>query len=503
MTYTQYLDDLETPITDLAAARFGSREAIRTSSEFVTFKDLSCRVDETWSCLWKEGVREGQAVALLADGSLESLLLLLALIERGAVAFPLPLRYPDESLVAMCKAAGASTLIRPGSEEAEKPGESLDQMRVLFGDELAASSNCSRRDGRSTEAAEKQRPSSPDRTVLGVHTSGSSGAPKAAALTYANLIFSALGANRMIRLQPGDRWLLTLPLYHVGGLGILFRCLLAGACVSIPDDPREIVRSMKRLGATHLSLVPTQLRRVLSDPDRDEALPGLKSVLVGGAATPDDLIDQALGAGLPLQLTYGLTEMGSQVATSKPRGARPNSLSVLPFRSVRIKDGAILVRGETLFAGYVVDGHVKSAVDEAGWYHSGDMGDFDRDARLVVSGRIDDMFISGGENIHPGVIEAAANKIDGIDRSLVVSVRDAEYGERPVLFVQYSSEPLAEADVIGKLGQSLPSFMLPIAVLELPEIDELPLGKVSRRRLQGFAYNMLQEKGLSGGASNR
>ncbi|MBT8401384.1 MAG: AMP-binding protein, partial [Rhodothermia bacterium] len=180
-----------------------------------------------------------------------------------------------------------------------------------------------------------------------------------------------------------------------------------------------------------------------------------------------------------------------------------NSLSVLPFRGVRIEGGEILVRGESLFLGYIVDGHVKSAVDEEGWFHSGDKGHFDRDARLVVTGRIDEMFISGGENIYPGAIEEAANKIDGIDRSLVVSVRDAEYGERPVLFVEYSSEPLAEADVIAKLGRSLPSFMMPVAVFELPATDELPLEKVSRRRLQGFAYNMLQERGLSGRSENR
>lgn len=502
MTSEKYKDDLERPITVVAAARFGGLDAIRTSSKVVSFDELSRHVDEAWSRLEQSGVKEGQPVALLADNSLESIILLLALIERGAVAFPLPLRYPGDSLAAMCHNVGASTLIRLDDTEGKEPVDNLDQLRILFGHELVDCSNSTRRGGNTVDLADTHR-RSPARTVVAIHTSGSSGVPKAAALTYANLFFSALGANRGIRLGPGDRWLLSLPLYHVGGIGILFRCLLAGACLSIPDDPREIVRSIKVLRATHLSLVPTQLRRLLSDPYRNEALSGLKSVLVGGAATSNDLIDRALDAGLPLQLTYGLTEMSSQVATAGPAADRPASLTVLPFRSVRIENGEILVRGETLFAGYVVDAHVETALDEEGWFHSGDMGEFDRYCRLVVTGRIDDMFISGGENIHPGVIEEAANKIDGIDRCLVVPVRDDEYGERPVLFVRYSSEPLAEADVIAKLGPSLPSFMLPIAVFELPDADELPLEKVSRRKLQGFAYNMLQERGLSGTTANR
>ncbi|MBT8401236.1 MAG: AMP-binding protein, partial [Rhodothermia bacterium] len=363
MSYEHYRDDLETPITALAATRFGSRDAIWTSSAVVSFDDLSRRVDETWSRLKDNGVQEGQAVALLADNSLESVLLLLALIERGAYAFPLPLRYPEETLVAMCRSVGASTLIRPNGGQPEKSRANSEPLTVLFSDDLVGVPDHPRRRGVATSSSEVQH-RSPDRTVLGIHTSGSCGAPKAAALTYANLIFSALGANRAIKLEPGDRWLLSLPLYHVGGFGILFRCLLAGACVAIPDEPREIVRSIQRSRATHLSLVPTQLRRLLSDPNRDDALRGLKSVLVGGSATPDDLMNQALDAGLPLYLTYGLTEMGSQVATAEPNEVRPNSLSVLPFRGVRIEGGEILVRGESLFLGYIVDGHVKSAVDE-------------------------------------------------------------------------------------------------------------------------------------------
>ncbi len=502
MIYDRYRDELETPITVLAASRFGGNEALRTSSDVWTFDQLRHRVDNAGMRLRRKGVEAGERVALLADGSPESIVLFLALVEQGAMALPLPLRYPEKLLEVMSEEAGASTLIRMVTDGSESYSKTPHQSRVLFADALTAGWSASETPTRGDElgAIEHLNPHSP---VLGIHTSGSSGPPKVAALTRANLVFSALGANRVIELGRDDRWLLSLPLYHVGGVGILVRCLLAGACVAIADEPRELARSIVNLGVTHLSLVPTQLRRLLSDPDRDTAIRGLKSVLVGGAATTDDLVGEALDAGLPLHLTYGLTEMSSQVATVRPSGSGSSSVSVLPFRSVRLVDGEILVRGEPLFVGYLTKESVESAVDDEGWFHTGDQGNFDRDGRLVVTGRIDDMFISGGENIHPGVIEHAANKIDEIERSIVVSVHDQEYGARPVLFVRYADAPLAEEDVIAELRSALPSFMLPVAVFELPHHEEHPLDKVNRPKLQGIAYKMLQERRLSPRAANR
>jgi O-succinylbenzoic acid--CoA ligase len=235
-----------------------------------------------------------------------------------------------------------------------------------------------------------------------VFTSGSTGTPKAALHTFGNHYFSAVGSNANIALAPGDRWLHSLPLYHVGGLSILFRCLISGAAIALPEPDAPLGRSISGLRATHVSLVSTQLLRLLRE---DAALEGLRAVLMGGGPMPEDLVDQALARGLPVHTSYGLTEMASQVTTTAP-GAAPEELRtagrVLPHREVSVSgEGEILVRGETLFAGYVEGEKTRRPSGTGSWFRTGDLGRLDGAGRLRVLGRRDNLFISGGENVRP------------------------------------------------------------------------------------------------------
>src|SRR5918997_356866 len=153
-----------------------------------------------------------------------------------------------------------------------------------------------------------------------VFTSGSAGEAKAALHTFGNHYFSAVGSNANIALAPGDRWLHSLPIYHVGGLSILFRCLLAGAAIALPEPDAQLGRSISQRRASHVSLVSTQLSRLLGDGDAD--LSGLEAVLMGGGPIPPSLVEEALSRGLPLHTSYGLTEMASQVTTTPPGASR-------------------------------------------------------------------------------------------------------------------------------------------------------------------------------------
>ncbi|HET7273332.1 MAG TPA: o-succinylbenzoate--CoA ligase, partial [Rubrobacter sp.] len=312
--------------------------------------------------------------------------------------------------------------------------------------------------------------------------------PKSALHTFGNHYYNALGSNTNIPLTPGDRWLHSLPLYHVGGLSILFRCLLAGATITLPEPGTPLGEAITVLRATHVSLVATQLLRLLRE---DVDLGGLKAVLLGGGPVPAYLVDEALARGLPVHTSYGLTEMASQVTTTQP-GAAPEELRtagrVLPHREISVSgEGEILVRGETLFAGYVEGEKVDRPLDPSGWLHTGDLGELDDEGYLRVTGRRDNLFISGGENVQPEEIEEALCRLEGIDEAVVVPVPDDEFGDRPVAFVRTNGVALEPEYLAQSLEPVLPRFKIPISFHPCPDAavamkaDRAALGELARR----------------------
>ena len=310
------------------------------------------------------GLKPGNRVALYLPKNLDHLVLLLALIRAGVVACLVSPRLPVGGVAPLLRRAACSALISPYQE----PQVGAHEVRALSPGTLLAGG--SRGEGR-TEPLENPL----DRPATIVFTSGSTGTPKAALHTYGNHHFSALGSNANIALAPGDRWLHSLPLYHVGGLSILFRCLLAGAAVVLPEPDAPLGEEIPRCGATHVSLVDTQLRRLVR---QDADLTGLKAVLLGGGPVSADLLDDAFDRGLPVHTSYGLTETASQ-ATTTPQGASRDELRtsgrILPHREVAVSAGGeILVRGETLFAGYVEGDRLDPSRDAGGWFRTGDLG---------------------------------------------------------------------------------------------------------------------------------
>ncbi len=156
---------------------------------------------------------------------------------------------------------------------------------------------------------------------------GALGSAKAVVHSLANHFYSALGANQLMPLNPGDRWLISLPLYHVGGLAIFFRTLLSGATMVVPSEKLTLAETLTNKKISHLSLVPTQLQRLLQSSDGIDSLLQLKLILLGGSPIPETLLDQSEELGLNINTTYGSTEMASQVATGKKRQLQDSAFS--------------------------------------------------------------------------------------------------------------------------------------------------------------------------------
>ena len=431
-----------------AALESPGAEAVVGDGWSIAYGGLDARVSAAAGRLEELGVSPGDRVALYLPKSVGYLVLLLALMRYGAVACPASTRVPAGGVGPLLEAAGCSALISADEKLFGVVGgmDLLDPKAVL-----AAS-------------VEAEKASEPVEIPLGrqatvVFTSGSTGTPKAALHTFGNHYSNALGSNANIALETGDRWLHSLPLYHVGGLSIVFRCLLAGAAIALPEPGAPLGRSIPELRATHVSLVSTQLLRLLRE---DTELGGLRAVLMGGGPIPDDLVDEALAGGLPVHTSYGLTEMASQVTTTPPGASRERLRTagrVLPRREVRVSgEGEILVRGETLFAGYLRGDGPNLPLDDGGWFRTGDLGEMGADGYLRVLGRRDNLFVSGGENVRPEEIEEALLRIEGVEEAVVVSAPDPEFGERPVAFVRLSG---GVGDLARALEPVLPRFKIP------------------------------------------
>ncbi|AHE98273.1 AMP-binding protein [Thioalkalivibrio paradoxus] len=310
--------------------------------------------------------------------------------------------------------------------------------------------------------------------LTGMLTSGSTGEPKLAVHNSRHHVLSAEGFAAAIPLGPGDRYLLALPWFHVGGLAILFRCLLHGAAIVL-GGRAEDADFLRTMGATHVSVVETQLRRLLAAPD---PLPRLRCLLLGGGPVRASVRNAALERGLPVWLSYGLTEMASAVIAEDPDGR----VHRLPHRECRIaSDGEILVRGGTLCLGYLDRGTLVPATDPDGWFHTRDLGEWNTCGFRVI-GRLDNRFISGGENVQPEAIEAVLREHPAIAEAVVVPRPDDEFGQRPVAFLDCIGE-IREDALRDWLRSRLNPWLLPVAFRSLPRNDGMKIRRADLLRL--------------------
>lgn len=442
-----------------AAYRWPEHTAlIRPGEADLSFAQWSDRVTERALSLSEQGVKPHKWVVLGAERSLETLVDLFAVLRTGARLLPVNPAMPTASLDALLVAhAMAWRIATPGEAALAGPGAATGA--IAHGHPSA------------TGCAALQLNFPADDIRTGILTSGSINRPKVAMHSYANHLLGAEGANRVIPLAPGDRYLLSLPLFHIGGLAILFRCLLGGASLVL-GERAEDADHLAATGVTHLSLVETQLQRLL---EQGRSLPRLKAILLGGGPVRPSLLEAARAQGLPCWTSYGLTEMSSQVISQSPEGR----VRVLDHRVCRVDDnGEILVRGGTLFKGYLRDGTTDPATGTDGWFHTRDLGHWS-DHTLEITGRLDNQFISGGENIQPETLEQVLHEHPAVVRAVVVPRSDQEFGQRPVAFVEVGAT--LETQVLRTwLRQRLPPFMVPVAFQALPAQTGL---KIRRRDL--------------------
>ncbi|WP_254862587.1 class I adenylate-forming enzyme family protein [Halovivax gelatinilyticus] len=333
----------------------------------------------------------------------------------------------------------------------------------------------------------------PDWVQLICFTSGTSGRPKGVKLTVSNLLESANASAYRLGVDPSDRWLVPLPMHHMGGFAPVIRSARYGTAV-VPlrsSEPDRIAGAVSTYACTGISLVPTMLRRLIDlgwePPD------SLRFVLVGGAPTPPALVERALGAGVPIYPTYGATETSSQVATATPSQVSTSPDTVgqpLVGTTVRIVDdegspvepggtGELLVGGPTVSSGYL-DATQTDRSFADGWFVTGDLGHRDDAGRLWVTGRRSDRIVTGGETVDPAEVRRVLCDHPAVIDAAVVGLPDETWGERVGAVVVVDDRSLSAESVRSFCRDRLATAKRPRTIAFVDDLPRTHSGTIDR-----------------------
>lgn len=462
-----------------------------------TFGELDVLVSRLGRRLAVEGVTQGEHLGLLMNNSLAAVCIVFAAARLGAVLVPLNTRLAPAELAwqiehahcthVLCSSAFITVvgecraLVIPADPAA---------FESWLGESAAATPDA--------RASDMHAPGALDTLQSIVFTSGTTGFPKGAMITFANHFWSAVGSAFKLGIHPDDRWLACLPLFHVGGLAILFRSCLYGTAVILHDGFREetVLESLVQDAPTLVSLVPTMLHRLLDAGLTAATAPTLRLILLGGAAAAPELLVRASAAGLPVAVTYGLTEATSQVATSMPEETRlkPGSAGrPLLFSRVAVVDddgcalpagipGEIVVSGPTITLGYYGDAQATAARRRDGYWSTGDVGYLDADGDLWILDRRSDLIVSGGENVYPTEVERVLRAHQAVVAACVVGLPHPEWGQQvAALVVPDRHNRITAAELLAHCREHLAGYKQPRQIMFA---DSLPLtgsGKIERR----------------------
>lgn len=395
-----------------------------------------------------------QQMTLMLRGKngLSMLLCQLALLQLGARILPLNPQLPESSITELTAGLAIDYMIDFTEEPLSLPNiKSLDYRAVItkspnFQDDVTV--------------AVPFMPLLPATLIL---TSGSTGLAKAVVHNIAAHLNSARGLLALLPFQREDCWLLSLPLFHVSGQGIIWRWLFRGARLAIKATS-SLPHALQQ--CSHASLVPTQLWRLLQIKNIEQKA-SLQNVLLGGAMIPHELVAAAKQHGIRCWLGYGMTETASTVCAKQADSGIGIGLP-LTGKSLRLVNSEIYIQADSLALGYWWQGKVLPLALVNGWFASRDKGAF-AEGEWRILGRLDNQFFSGGEGIQPEDIEAILNSHPDIKQSFIIPIADREFGHRPVAVIESDNQQLVTS-LNQWLENRLAAFQRPIAYYLLPRM---------------------------------
>ena len=470
-------------------------------SSTLTFAQMLDRIDRLAAAFREGGVCRGDRVGFLGLNHPAFFETLFAAARLGAIFVPLNFRLTGPELSFIICDAGIHTLVTDADHQSV-----IDSIRdeipvrkhIGVGAELETTIG-------SHEPLDMVEPGEPESVAVIMYTSGTTGRPKGAMLTHANLWWNNTNNLHMFDVLGADVTLVAAPLFHIGGLNVttLVTWQRGGEVVLFRTfDPGACLEAIPRYGVTTMFGVPAMFLFMSQHPAFGTTdLTSVRTLVCGGAPVPEPLIKLYNGRGIPIQQGYGLTEtspavsfLGPQYALAKVGSAGRPPL----FVEIKIVDGdgrrvvepggrgEICCRGPNIMKGYWNRPDATAqAIDEQGWFHTGDVGYLDDEGFLYIADRVKDMVISGGENIYPAEVESVLYEHPAITEVAVIGVPDERWGEAVAAVVVLKEGASLSLDELRDFaGRSLARYKLPSHLHFVDVLPRNPAGKVLKFELR-------------------
>ncbi len=465
-----------------------------------TYREVDALVERWRALLVSHGVAAGDRVATLAGNRAAQVALLYACGRLGAALVPLNWRLAAPELSRILGNARPAVLVSEGRFRglAEAAGVAAVGARWM---ELSDDSDAPPAFASQNSLPEVVRVDADDAALI-LYTSGSTGAPKGAVLPHRQLFYNAIATTTAWELGAQDVAPVSTPFFHTGGWNVFATPLWQrGGRIVLFDqfDPAEYLAGLDEERCTIALTIPTQLVMLLESSAWGRPIPSLRCFISGGAPCPTSLMDRVRAAGYGMKEGFGLTECGPNCFAMPLDEAPRRNGSVgwpVPFLEMRLvredgqdvaagEAGELLLRGPQMFSGYFDDPvRTAEAVTSDGWLRTGDLAVRDADGAFRICGRRKEMFISGGENVYPGEVEAALIEHPSVAEVTVIGVPDARWGEVGQAFVVARRGAQVVPDELLAWGRSrLAGFKVPKRVAVMTALPRLGSGKVDRSAL--------------------
>ncbi|QQS37480.1 MAG: o-succinylbenzoate--CoA ligase [Ignavibacteriales bacterium] len=436
--------------------------------------------------LKSSGVSKGELVPILLDNNINFIVTVISLWRVGAVPVPLSTKQLNSELFAKLDFLNSRLLITDNLFN----GLNAKSIRTI---------SVPSKDFNKHELVEHNTPGEEEIAVI-IFTSGSSSKPKAVQLSFRNLFAGALASDQLLKHTESDKWLASLPFFHIGGFSILTRSLIFGIPVILPEDidAKSISVSIEKFHPTLISLVAAQLSELLKI---DFEFSSIKNCLIGGGPSSSSLMTEAINKGWKVSKVYGSTETSAMVAgfSVNDYPEKINSSGKI-FDDVKIRivdesgkelssnnEGEIHIKSDSVMPGYLNNPELTSQLLVDGLYHTGDFGYLDDEGFLFITSRRSDIIVTGGENVNTFEVENVILSNEYVSETSVVGIADEKWGQVVCAAVVLKNNfSLSESELKIFLKENLASFKIPKKFIFIDELPKSPLSKIEKEKIRAM-----------------
>ncbi len=463
---------------------FPERMALFYRGQSWTFAELKKEVEKICGHLASLEINSNKRVAILPGNTAASYMTILAIQQIGLQTGLLNFRLSNDELQSQLVDAGLQNVLIDDSLKSRfKEGQKLN-VSCLFISELE-----------SLKIVPPQIVEDfPNQKIASImYTSGTTGKAHGVLQTYGNHFYSAVGSAFNLGFDPEDQWLCVVPIFHISGFSIMMRSLVYGMGVVLLShfDPENVTKLLSSHAISLVSVVPLMLKQLLRLYPKDGYQNSFRAFLLGGEPIDQNTLDICLRKGIKVIQSYGMTETCSQVVAlnfqdaARKIGSVGKALFPVQLRIADDQTNEVQLKGSNLAKGYLNDDQrFKSKFTGDGWFKTGDVGLIDEEGFLFIKGRLDEMFISGGENIFPNEIENVYAKLTGIKEIGIIGISDRKWGKVPCAFIVPASSKLPDQEELLSYGRRhLAHYKVPKKFIFVDNLPHTASGKLQHSKL--------------------